>query len=180
MDSVPAVEEYILLSAIFILSCAFFAATETAIISLNDNKLREMAEQGNKGALLITRMVSEPSRFLTTVQIGIVFSHIAVSAFVSAIFSANFMKSFGDIIRIDMLSEKGIHIIVTVLVSIILTFFTLLFGHNIPKKIAAYYCDKISFLFAPLLVVFYVIFLPLIALLSFFTKIGRASCRERV
>ena len=60
---------------------AFFAASEIALISLNDNKIRLMAEEGNKKARLIDKLLSDPSRFLATIQIGITLAGFLASAF---------------------------------------------------------------------------------------------------
>ena len=71
---------YLLLLLILIATNAFFAMSEIAVISLNDNKLRKMAEEGNKAAGILTKFVGAPSKFLATIQVGVTLSGFLASA----------------------------------------------------------------------------------------------------
>lgn len=73
----------ILFLIILIVLNAFFAASEIALISLNDNKIKLMAEDGDKKAKLLQKLLGEPSRFLATIQIGITLAGFLASAFAS-------------------------------------------------------------------------------------------------
>ncbi len=73
--------------AVLILVNAFFAATEIAIISLNDNKMRRRAEEGDHSAAKIHRLMSEPSRFLATIQVGVTLAGFLSSAFAAENFA---------------------------------------------------------------------------------------------
>ena len=71
---------YILLLFALILTNAFFAMSEIAIISLNDQKVRRMAADGDKTAAILAKLVSEPSKFLATIQVGVTLSGLLASA----------------------------------------------------------------------------------------------------
>ena len=81
------ISELLLLMLLVALN-AFFAATEIALISLNDNKFRYMAEEGNKKASLLIKILGEPSKFLATIQIGITLADSLASAFPAETFPA--------------------------------------------------------------------------------------------
>jgi len=88
----------ILLQLILILLNAFFAATEIAVISLNANKVRARAEEGDKKAVKMLKMIEEPTGFLSTIQVGITLAGFLGSAFAADSFAdrlTNFvMKTF--------------------------------------------------------------------------------------
>ena len=71
----------LLLQLVLILLNAFFAATEIAVISLNEKRVKARAEDGDKKAVKMLRMIEEPTRFLSTIQIGITLANLLGSAF---------------------------------------------------------------------------------------------------
>jgi putative hemolysin len=86
---------------VLILLNAFFAASEIALISLNDNKIKLMAEEGNKTAGIINKLLKEPSKFLATIQIGITLAGFLASAFAAESFSGRL---------VDVIKKTGVHI----------------------------------------------------------------------
>lgn len=121
---------------------AFFAASEIALISLNDNKIRIMAEEGNKKAKILSTLLGEPSKFLATIQIGITLAGFMASAFASESFSeplARFVMSLGV-----TLPESALKTISLILVTVILSYFTLVFGELVPKRLAMKKAEAIS------------------------------------
>ncbi len=133
----------IIVLIILILVNAFFAATEMAFVSLNDAKINKMAKEGNKKAQQISKMLKTPSKFLATIQIGITFAGFLSSAFASDAFAdrlAPFLNSLIPAFSIDV--WKGISIII---ITIILSYFTLIFGELVPKRLAMKYYEKITF-----------------------------------
>lgn len=128
---------------VLILLNAYFAATEIAFISLNDAKIEKQAKEGNKKARQIEKMLKNPSKFLATIQIGITLAGFLSSAFASDTF-ANMLtpklNSLFPFISVDIF--KGISIII---ITIILSFFTLVFGELVPKRIAMKYYEKIAY-----------------------------------
>ena len=133
----------ILILLVLILSNAYFAATEIAFISLNDAKIQKQAQKGNKKAIRIHKMLKEPSKFLATIQIGITLAGFLSSAFAADAFAQTLAIKLNEIfpmIAIDIF--KAISIIT---ITIILSFFTLVFGELVPKRIAMKHYEKISF-----------------------------------
>ncbi len=122
---------------------AFFAAAEIAFISLNDAKIEKQAKEGNKKAKQIEKMIKSPSKFLATIQIGITLAGFLSSAFASDAFAeklAPVLYEFMPFISFGV--WKSISIII---ITIILSFFTLVFGELVPKRFAMKYYEKISF-----------------------------------
>lgn len=128
---------------ILILLNAYFAASEIAFISLNDAKIEKQAKEGNKKAKQIEKMLKEPSKFLATIQIGITLAGFLSSAFASETFAdmlAPILNSWIPAVSIGV--WKSISIII---ITIILSFFTLVFGELVPKRLAMKHYEKISF-----------------------------------
>ncbi|KAA0547359.1 HlyC/CorC family transporter [Bacillus sp. BGMRC 2118] len=157
------VEVVILL--ILIIVNAFFAASEIALISLNDNKIRVMAESGDKKAKMLQQLLSEPSRFLATIQIGITLAGFLASAFAAG--------SFADPLA-DTLYEWGIPIsrqllgtISVIAITLILSYFTLVLGELVPKRLALQKAEEISMIAVMPLTILSKITSPFVALLTF-------------
>ena len=128
---------------ILILLNAYFAASEIAFISLNDAKIEKQAKEGNKKAKQIEKMLKEPSKFLATIQIGITLAGFLSSAFASETFADMLAPVLNSLIPAISISVwKSISIII---ITIILSFFTLVFGELVPKRLAMKHYEKISF-----------------------------------
>jgi len=113
---------------------AVFACAEIAVISMNDNKLAKMAAEGDKRAVRLARLTSQPARFLATIQVAITLSGFLGSAFAAENFSdslVNWLVSLGVSIPV-----KTLDAIAVVLITIILSYFTLVFGELVPKRFA--------------------------------------------
>ena len=121
---------------------AFFAASEIAFISLNDNKIEKQAREGNKKAKQIAKMLESPSKFLATIQIGITFAGFLSSAFASDTFADMLAPILNDWLPIGVGVWQTISII---FITIILSFFTLIFGELVPKRLAMKNYEKIAF-----------------------------------
>ena len=128
---------------ILILINAYFAASEIAFISLNDAKIEKQAKEGNKKAKQIEKMLKTPSKFLATIQIGITLAGFLSSAFASETFADKIAPYLYNIIpAISLGVWKSLAII---FITIILSFFTLVFGELVPKRLAMKHYEKISF-----------------------------------
>lgn len=121
---------------------AFFAASEIAFISLNDNKIEKQAKEGNKKAKQIQKMLDNPSKFLATIQIGITLAGFLSSAFASETFADRLAPLLNNLMPIGVGIWQSISI---VLITIILSFFTLVFGELVPKRLAMKNYEKIAF-----------------------------------
>ncbi len=132
----------ITLLVVLILLSAFFSGSEMALISLNDYKIRSMAEDGNKKAGMVKKLLSEPGKFLATIQIGNTFSGFLASAFAAQNFTSmfvEFMRNLGLGLSQDVLSG-----IAAFSITILLSFFNLLFGELIPKRVAMRKAESFS------------------------------------
>jgi putative hemolysin len=135
------IEILVLIVLIFI--NAFFAASEMALVSLNDNKIKYMADGGNKKAKMVVKLLSEPSRFLATIQIGITLAGFLASAFAAGSFAG---KMAGVLYNLGLPLEKNLlETISTIVITIILSYFTLVLGELVPKRLALKKAQEISF-----------------------------------
>ena len=158
----------IIVLVILILFNAYFAATEIAFISLNDAKIEKEAKEGNKKAKSILKMLKSPSKFLATIQIGITLAGFLSSAFASDAFAdklAPILNSWMPFLSLD--TWRGIAI---VLITIILSFFTLVFGELVPKRLAMKYYEKISYATIGVIRGISVVTAPFVKLLTFSTN----------
>ncbi len=122
---------------------AFFAATEIAFISLNDARIEKQAKEGNKKAKQIEKMIKSPSKFLATIQIGITLAGFLSSAFASDAFAEKLAPALYQVMPFIGLGVwKSVSIVI---ITIILSFFTLVFGELVPKRFAMKYYEKLSF-----------------------------------
>ena len=158
----------LVLIVILIFVNAFFAASEMAFVSLNDTKLNRMAKNGNKKAEKIVKMLVNPSRFLATIQIGITLAGFLSSAFASESFASVLAPKLNELMPVLSLSAwNGISIVV---ITIILSYFTLVFGELVPKRIAMKNSEKIAFFSIGIINVISVVTSPFVALLTFSTN----------
>ena len=158
----------IIVLVILILFNAYFAATEIAFISLNDAKIEKEAKEGNKKAKNILKMLKSPSKFLATIQIGITLAGFLSSAFASDAFAdklAPILNSWMPFLSLD--TWRGIAI---VLITIILSFFTLVFGELVPKRLAMKYYEKISYATIGVIRGISLVTAPFVKLLTFSTN----------
>ncbi len=124
----------ILLQVILIALNAVFACAEIAVLSVNETKISHMAEEGDKRAARLVRLIGQPSRFLSTIQVAITLSGFLGSAFAADNFSdplVDFLLSLGVPIPRAVLNSISV-----VLITVILSYFTLVFGELVPKRIA--------------------------------------------
>ena len=126
----------ILLQVVLILINAFFAATELAVVSLNSTKLRKLEEDGNKTASKLLKMVEEPSAFLSTIQVAITLAGYLGSAFAAENFSGDLSNWLYYTLGFQALSLKALNSVSIIIITIILSYFTLVFGELVPKRIA--------------------------------------------
>ena len=159
----------IIVLVILIALNAFFAATEIAFISLNDIKIDLKAKEGNKKAKKIQKMMKNPSKFLATIQIGITLAGFLSSAFASDAFADILAPKLHEFIPIIPIARwRDISIII---ITLILSYFTLVFGELVPKRIAMKYSEKLSFMSIGIIRIISIATLPFVKLLTFSTNI---------
>lgn len=155
---------------VLILVNAFFAMSELAIISLNDNKIDKMAEDGNKKAKKIVKLTESSSKFLSTIQIGVTLAGFLTSASASTTFASMITDALRGTAVYNALGEGLMNGIAVVIVTIIMSYFSLVLGELVPKKIAMQVPEKISFKIVDILLFFSKLFAPLVKILSVSTN----------
>lgn len=134
----------LLLQLVLILLNAFFAATEIAVISLNEKRVKARAEDGDKKAVKMLRMIEEPTRFLSTIQIGITLANLLGSAFAADNFAERLSGFFIQTFQISEAYTGVINTVAIVVITIILSFFTLVLGELVPKRVAMRHKEKLA------------------------------------
>ncbi|GEK91669.1 hemolysin family protein [Alkalibacterium kapii] len=127
---------------VLILLNGFFAASELAFVNLNDNKVKRRADNGDKKAQKLYKLISKPSLFLSTIQIGITLAGFLSSAFAADFFAgpmANFLFDLGVPISLGALNSISV-----VVITIVLSYFTLVFGELVPKQLAMQKAEMIA------------------------------------
>ena len=146
---------------------AFFAASEIAFIALNDTKIEKQAKEGNKKAKQIEKMLETPSKFLSTIQIGITLAGFLSSAFASDAFASKLAPVLNNMIPIGINIWQNISILI---ITIILSFFTIVFGELVPKRLAMKHYEKIAFATIGIIRTISIITAPFVKLLSVSTN----------
>lgn len=158
----------IIILIILILINAFFAAAEIAFISLNDARIEMQIKEGNKKAKTIQTMLKNPSKFLATIQIGVTLAGFLSSAFASDAFADKLAPALNTVIpSISITTWRSVSIII---ITIILSYFTLIFGELVPKRIAMKYYEKISFASIGIIKGISLITAPFVKFLTFSTN----------
>ena len=147
---------------------AYFAASEIAFISLNDAKIEKQAKEGNKKAKQIEKMLKTPSKFLATIQIGITLAGFLSSAFASETFADMMAPALYNVFPI--ISQGAWKSISIIVITIILSFFTLVFGELVPKRLAMKHYEKISFATIGVIRAISIVTAPFVKLLTVVTN----------
>lgn len=126
----------LLLQLVLIAVNALFAATEIAFISLNETKVRRMAEGGDRKAAKMLRMVTEPTGFLSTIQICITLAGFLGSAFAADNFSDKLVNWLINDCEVSGVSPSALDTISVIIITLVLSYFTLVLGELVPKRIA--------------------------------------------
>lgn len=156
----------LLLLVILILINAFFAAAEIAVISLSETKLRRQAEEGDKKAEKLLKLTQAPDHFLSAIQIAITLAGFLSSAFAADSFSDPLVKWLVEEKGVTALDPHALNNIMVVLITIVLSYFSLVLGELVPKRVAMKKTEGVArFTLGPVCAVASV-FRPVIWLLS--------------
>ncbi|CDZ23427.1 hypothetical protein CCDG5_0284 [[Clostridium] cellulosi] len=166
MDSGGSLILQLLLLLVLILINAFFAASEMAIVSANDTKIKVLAEEGNKRAIVLEKLLSRPSNFLAAIQVGVTLSGLFSSAVASESVADRIAAAFEN----SGVSPALVKFLSVFIVTILLSYFTLVFGELVPKRIAMKNSEALALRVAGILNAISIIFLPFVALLSYSTN----------
>ena len=144
---------------------AFFSSAEMAIVSLNKNKLKILIEDGNKKAILLDNLLQEPSKFLSTIQVG-----ITLAGFFASASAATGLSQYlsGALQPLNIPYSNQISMI---LITFLLSYVTLVFGELIPKRIALRNSEKIALSSVGVVVFISRLFSPFVKFLTFSTNL---------
>ena len=159
----------IILLAVLIFLNAVFASAEIAVISINEMKLKKMAEQKDKRAIKLTKLTSDSSRFLSTIQIAITLAGLLSSAFAADNFAdplVEWLIGLGITISPSILNTAAVFVI-----TIVLAYFNLVLGELVPKRLAMQKADSMALGMAGMLYGVAKLFSPIVTLLSWSTDL---------
>ena len=147
---------------------AVFACAEIAIISMNDTRMAKLASQGDKRALRLKKLTSQPARFLATIQVAITLSGFLGSAFAADNFSDGLVTW---LIGLGVpIPRATLDTLAVILITIILSYFTLIFGELVPKRVAMRKAEPLALALSALISGIAKIFSPIVSFLTFSTN----------
>ena len=170
MDDPGSLIIKILLLFALILVNAFFAMSEIAIISLNDNMIDKQAEDGNKKAQKVKKLTENPSNFLSTIQIGVTLAGFLTSASASTTFAAMLTEAILSISPALQSFSGIISGASVVIITLVMSYFSLVLGELAPKRMAMQKPEKIAFAVVGILLVVKRVTSPFVKILSFSTN----------
>lgn len=156
----------IVILILLVLTNAFFAMSEIAILQSNQNRTRKLAEEGNKRAARLLKITAEPSDFLATIQVGVTLSGFLASA----VAADKFAGMLSEALAFLPIAKGVIEGVSLVVITLILSYFTLVFGELVPKRVALKYSDQIALKVSGVLGVLYRVLKPIIRLLAVSTN----------
>ena len=161
----------LLLQLILIVLNAFFAATEIAVISLNEKKVKSRAESGDKKAAKMLKMIEQPTRFLSTIQIGITLAGFLGSAFAADNFAERLSGFVSAKFNLSSSYAGAVNTAAVVVITLILSYFTLVLGELVPKRIAMRNKEKLAEYVCGVISVLACVLKPIIWLLTASTNV---------
>ena len=144
---------------------AFFSGAEMAIVSINKNKLKMLVEEENKKAIMLDKLLQEPSKFLSTIQVGITLAGFFASASAATGLS-KYLSLYLQKLNIPYSTQLSM-----ILITLLLSYITLVFGELIPKRLALRSSEKIALFSIEIIVAISRIFSPFVKFLTFSTNI---------
>lgn len=171
MDDPGSLIFSIVLLFVLILVNAFFAMSEMAIVSLNDNMIDKLAEEGHKKAKKIKKLTENPSNFLSTIQIGVTLAGFLTSASASTTFAEMLTSAILGISDSLAKFESIISGVSVVVITIIMSYFSLVLGELAPKRMAMQKPEAIAYKIVDIVLIVKKVCKPFVKILSFSTNI---------
>ncbi|MFA7214716.1 MAG: hemolysin family protein, partial [Bacillota bacterium] len=158
----------LLVQFILIIINAVFACAEIAVISMNDNRLAKLTAAGDRRAIRLSKLTEQPARFLATIQVGITLAGFLASAFAANSFSDRLASLMVDIgIRLPISTLDTISVVA---ITFILSYFTLVLGELVPKRVAMRNADRLALAMSGLVSFIAKVFAPLVWFLTLSTN----------
>ncbi len=144
---------------------AVFASAEIAVLGISEGKLEKLSEDGDKRAKKLLKLTNQPAKFLATIQVAITLAGFLGSAFAAENFSEPLTKWIVSL-GVTMIPEESIEAVAVILITLILSFITLVFGELVPKRIAMRKSEKLALSLAGTVSFLGKVFKPLVWLLT--------------
>ena len=160
----------LLVQVILITLNAIFACAEIAVISVNETKLDNLVEQGDKNAKKLRRLIRQPAKFLATIQVAITLSGFLGSALAADNFSEPLTKWICQDLGFTVLGEDVIKTLSVILITLVLSYITLVFGELVPKRVAQRKSEELALQIAPAISVIAKLFAPIVWMLTVSTN----------
>ena len=158
----------VVLQVVLIALNAVFASAEIAVISLNGTKLEKMSEEGDRRARRLASLTENPAKFLATIQVAITLAGFLGSAYAADHFAQPLVKVLVDAgVKV---SESVLDSICVFLITLVISYFSIVFGELIPKRMAMQKKEAVSLGLSGVLTVVSRIFAPLVWLLTVSTN----------
>ena len=156
----------ILLQLLLIILNAVFACAEIAVLSLSTTRIDKLADEGSRNAKKLQKLTVVPTKFLSTIQVAITLAGFLGSAFAADNFAGLIVDAFRGTAFFNAVGEKTIHTVSVILITLLLSYITLVFGELVPKRVAMRKSEKIALGMAGFLTAVSVVFAPLVWLLT--------------
>ncbi len=171
MDTDPGsiILQIVILFALIFVN-AFFSMSEMAIVTLNDNKIDKMAADGNKKAKQIKKLTESTSSFLSTIQIGVTLAGFLTSATAAQSFAGMLANAIAKTPIVNVIPLGIINGFSTVVITLVMSYFSLVLGELVPKKIAMNKPEKMAFMAAPVLTFVAKVTKPIVKFLALSTN----------
>ena len=154
----------VILLFVLIFINGFFSCAEIAVLQMGEGKIRKLAEDGSINAKHLLKLVEEPSRFLSTIQVA-----ITLAGFLSSAFAAESFAGYLDKLLVKLPipnTESMMHPLSIVLITLLLSYISIVFGELVPKRLAQVYKEPIALFIAPVLRIVSIISMPIVFFLS--------------
>ncbi len=161
----------LLLQVFLIFVNAIFACSEIAVVSLNEKKIEKMSEDGNKKAAKLLKMLKNPDRFLSTIQICITLAGFLGSAFAADNLAGRLTNWLYNGYGFRAFGYDTLETIAIIAITLVLSYFTLVFGELVPKRVGMKNPEKVAMMLVPPVTFFSAIFRPLVWFLSVSTNL---------
>ena len=159
----------LILLLVLIFLNAVFASAEIAVISMNDARLHQLTNEGNKKAVRLSKLVEQPSRFLATIQVAITLAGLLSSAFAADSFAEPVVKWL--VLSGVSANEKMLNTVVVIVITIVLAYFNLVFGELVPKRVAMKRAEQMALGMSTMLYGVSVVFKPVVFILTASTNL---------
>lgn len=161
---------YLLLQFLLIFLNAVFACAEIAMLNANDVKITQLSSKGNKKAIRLQKLTDKPATFLAAIQVAITLSGFLGSAFAAENFSDMIVDAITSLGWDLPISPATLDTISVILITLILSYFTLVLGELVPKRVAMKKAEKTALKLSGLVSFISIVFAPLVWLLTISTN----------